>query len=123
MKLFSFPVFAIEKAIAKRMLSLVSPHKEWFVQRCFDALNGVDSTTLVEAQQINETAGNRNVGLVIETRPDEINPAELAWLRRLGVTKLQMGAQSLDDEILKLNRRGHTVAQTHQAVALLRAAP
>ena len=33
MKLFSFPVFAIEKAIAKRMLSLVSPHKEWFVQR------------------------------------------------------------------------------------------
>jgi len=97
-------------------------YQEWFVQRCFDALNGVDSTTLVEAQQINETAGNRNVGLVIETRPDEINPAELAWLRRLGVTKLQMGAQSLDDEILKLNRRGHTVAQTHQAVALLRAA-
>ena len=33
MKLFSFPVFAIEKAIAKRMLSLASPHKEWFAQR------------------------------------------------------------------------------------------
>jgi hypothetical protein len=33
MKLFSFPVFAVEKAIAKRMLSLQSPHKEWFVQR------------------------------------------------------------------------------------------
>ncbi len=97
-------------------------YQEWFVQRCFDALNGVDSTSLVEAQQINETAGSRNVGLVIETRPDEINPGELAWLRRLGVTKLQMGAQSLDDDILKLNRRGHSVEQTHQAVALLRAA-
>ncbi len=33
MKLFSFPVFAVEKAIAKRMLSLKSPHKEWFAQR------------------------------------------------------------------------------------------
>lgn len=33
MKLFSFPVFAVEKAIAKRMLSLQSPHKEWFAQR------------------------------------------------------------------------------------------
>ncbi len=33
MKLFSFPVFAVEKAIAKRMLSLEAPHKEWFAQR------------------------------------------------------------------------------------------
>ena len=97
-------------------------YQEWFVQRCFDALNGVDSTTLVEAQETNEIAASRNVGLVIETRPDEINLAELAWLRRLGVTKLQMGAQSLDEAILKLNRRGHTVVQTHQAAALLRAA-
>ena len=33
MKLFSFPAFAVEKAIAKRMLSLPAPHKEWFAQR------------------------------------------------------------------------------------------
>ncbi|MEY4977926.1 MAG: hypothetical protein RLZZ352_196 [Pseudomonadota bacterium] len=33
MKLFSFPVFAIEKAIAKRMLTLEPDHKEWFAQR------------------------------------------------------------------------------------------
>ena len=33
MKLFSFPVFAVEKAIAKRMLSLPAPHKDWFAQR------------------------------------------------------------------------------------------
>ena len=62
------------------------------------------------------------MGLVIETRPDEITPAELAWLRRLGVTKVQMGAQSLDERILALNQRGHTVLETQQACALLRAA-
>ncbi len=97
-------------------------YQEWFVRRCFEAMNGVDSATLEEAQQLNETAENRNVGLVIETRPDEITPNEIAWLRRLGVTKVQMGAQSLDDHILELNQRGHSAAQTLQACALLRAA-
>lgn len=96
-------------------------YQEWFVQRCFDAMNGVDSASLTEAQQLNETAAHRNVGLVIETRPDEITPKELAWLRYLGVTKVQMGAQSLDDRILELNQRGHTSAETLQAAALLRA--
>ena len=96
-------------------------YQEWFVLRCFDAMNEVDSANLAEAQQLNETAAHRNVGLVIETRPDEITPKELAWLRYLGVTKVQMGAQSLDDRILELNQRGHTVAETLQATALLRA--
>jgi elongator complex protein 3 len=38
------------------------------------------------------------------------------------VTKVQLGAQSLDDGILELNQRGHTVAHLRQAVALLRSA-
>ena len=97
-------------------------YQEWYIRRCFDALNGVESTTLEQAQELNETALSRNVGLVIETRPTDIKPAELVWLRKLGVTKLQMGAQSMDDEILSLNQRGHTVADTQRAVALLRAA-
>ena len=99
-------------------------YQEWFVKRCFDAMNGsadVESASLLEAQTLNETAPHRNVGLVIETRPDEINPKELVWLRTLGVTKVQMGAQSLDDRVLEMNKRGHSVAQTLQAVALLRA--
>lgn len=133
-------------------------YQEWFITRCFDALNGNEEkgqsepdeerkrkeesgereaknmkrgssmrlrfthqVSLAEVQRINETAAHRNVGLVIETRPDEITPDELAWLRYLGVTKVQMGAQSLDDEILTLNKRGHTVNELRQAMALLRA--
>ena len=97
-------------------------YQEWFIQRCFDAMNGFDSAGLAEAQSYNETAGHRNVGLVIETRPDHVNLRELAWLRHLGVTKVQMGAQSFDDRILDMNHRGHSVEETRQAVALLRAA-
>jgi len=108
-------------------------YQEWFVKRCFDAMNenGVKSLltfdsqrqeSLDSAQAINETAIHRNVGLVIETRPDEINADELRWLRHLGVTKVQMGAQSFDDHILEINKRGHDVESTRKATALLRAA-
>lgn len=97
-------------------------YQEWFVRRCLDALNEREAETLLEAQQLNETAPHRNVGLVIETRPDCITPEEVRRLRNLGVTKVQLGVQSLDDEILALNRRGHTVAQTRAAVRRLRLA-
>jgi elongator complex protein 3 len=97
-------------------------YQEWFVLRCLGALNGKPASNLTEAHTFNETALHRNVGLVIETRPDEITLPEIAWLRQLGVTKIQMGAQSMDDRILALNQRGHTVAETRRAVTLLRAA-
>jgi elongator complex protein 3 len=97
-------------------------YQEWFVQRCFDAMNERESGSLAEAQSINETGRHRNVGLVIETRPDEITAEEVKWLRYLGVTKVQMGAQSLDDRILKMNKRGHNVEATRRATTLLRAA-
>jgi elongator complex protein 3 len=97
-------------------------YQEWFVRRCLDALNGVEAHTLEEAQQLNEGTPHRNVGLVVETRPDRITPEEVCRLRWLGVTKVQLGAQSLDDDILALNRRGHTVAETRRAMGLLRLA-
>jgi elongator complex protein 3 len=97
-------------------------YQEWFVRRCFDALNESESETLEEAQRRNESASHRNVGLVIETRPDCVTPHEVRRLRELGVTKVQLGVQSLDDRILALNRRGHTVAETRAAIRRLRLA-
>jgi elongator complex protein 3 len=112
-------------------------YQEWFVKRCFDAMNETPlqlspfsekmggekvEGRFVEVQSSNESAAHRNVGLVIETRPDEITPDEIRWLRHLGVTKVQMGAQSLDDHILEMNKRGHDVECTRRATALLRAA-
>jgi elongator complex protein 3 len=112
-------------------------YQEWFVKRCFDAMNEIvhegrkenreeisagSVVDLPKAHTYNESAAHRNVGLVIETRPDEITPDEIRWLRTLGVTKVQMGAQSFDDHILEINRRGHDVECTRRAAALLRAA-
>ncbi len=102
-------------------------YQEWFVRRCFDAMNAVNPDdepgfeTLENAQNRNVESDHRNVGLVIETRPDLVTRESLRWYRTLGVTKVQMGAQSLDDRILKLNKRGHTARQTLEATARLRA--
>lgn len=97
-------------------------YQEWFIQRCLEALNERPARNLTEAQTTNETAHHRNVGLVVETRPDYIDNDELAWLRYLGVTKVQLGVQSLDDRILELNQRGHSVADSQRAAELLRSA-
>ncbi|HID07614.1 MAG TPA: radical SAM protein, partial [Armatimonadetes bacterium] len=97
-------------------------YQEWFVLRCLDALNEAESPTLEEAQRLNESATHRNVGLVVETRPDCITAEEVHRLRALGVTKVQLGVQSLDDRLLARNRRGHTVAETREAMQLLRLA-
>jgi elongator complex protein 3 len=97
-------------------------YQEWFVRRCLDAMNEAEAATLEEAQRLNESAPHRNVGLVVETRPDRITPQEVRRLRWLGVTKVQLGVQSLDDAILLRNKRGHTVANTRRAMRLLRLA-
>jgi len=122
-------------------------YQEWFIRRCFEAMNaGLPSSprdrvefsqqiqeinkslvepgmkTLAELQTINEESLHRNVGLVIETRPDNVTRDEIAWLRHLGVTKIQMGVQSLDNHILEINKRGHSVEESTRAVSLLRAA-
>jgi elongator complex protein 3 len=77
----------------------------------------------LEAAHIrNQDAHARCVGLSLETRPDEIDETAVRELRRLGATKIQIGLQSLDDDILERNQRGHDVATSRRAVALLRAA-
>ncbi|MBI3537151.1 MAG: tRNA uridine(34) 5-carboxymethylaminomethyl modification radical SAM/GNAT enzyme Elp3 [Chloroflexi bacterium] len=98
------------------------PHKyqEWFIRRCLDAMNGFESQTLRDAQRANESAEHRAVGLVVETRPDYVTLDEVRRMRSLGVTKVQLGVQSLDDEILARNKRGHGIAQVRRAVRLLR---
>ncbi len=77
---------------------------------------------LEAAHDYNEGAPCRVVGLVVETRPDHISAEEVLRIRRLGCTKVQIGFQSLNDDVLRANRRGHSVDSTRYAVRLLRKA-
>jgi len=82
-------------------------YQEWFVRRCFDAMNGRCSDTLGEAQAVNETAEHRCVGLTVETRPDVFDEKQIERAMRLGATRVELGVQILDDDILDAVERGH----------------
>lgn len=68
----------------------------------------------------NENAAHRVVGLVIETRPDLVSAESLTLMRRLGCTKVQIGIQTLDEDIMRANNRNTTRAQIARAFELLR---
>lgn len=89
-------------------------YQEWFVKRCFDALNGMDSETLEEAQDRNRTAMRRCVGMTVETRPDVFTPEQIERAMRLGATRVELGVQILDDDILKGVDRGHGTAEVRR---------
>lgn len=70
--------------------------------------------------ETNVTADHRVVGLVVETRPDALDVTSLKELRELGCTKIQMGIQSLDENIVMLNGRTFRKGAVEQALALSR---
>ncbi len=59
-------------------------------------------------------------GIRISTRPDYINQEILDILKKYGVTSIELGAQSMDDEVLEANKRGHTAQQVIDASDLIR---
>ena len=75
---------------------------------------------MAQAHAWNETAKRRIIGLTIETRPDYVNEAEIRQLREFGVTRVELGVQSLEDRVLALTNRDHTAEETAQATRLLR---
>lgn len=59
-------------------------------------------------------------GIRISTRPDAIDDEILMLLKKYGVSSIELGAQSMDDRVLKLNRRGHTANDVITASALIK---
>ncbi|OGF20547.1 hypothetical protein A2316_00340 [Candidatus Falkowbacteria bacterium RIFOXYB2_FULL_38_15] len=106
--------------------ALPPTYQKWFIKKCFDTANNIDSKikkktkNLAEAQKINETAKHRIIGITLETRPDFITPEEIRLMRELGCTRVELGVQSVYDSILQKNNRGHNVSKTIEATKLLK---
>ncbi|MDH4268764.1 MAG: tRNA uridine(34) 5-carboxymethylaminomethyl modification radical SAM/GNAT enzyme Elp3 [Dehalococcoidia bacterium] len=91
-----------------------------FIKDCYDALTGITSSSLQEAKKLNENTEHRCVGLCIETRPDFCGEEEIRRMLDFGTTRVELGVQTLDDEIHCLTKRGHGVAEVISATRLLR---
>ncbi|MEM5790646.1 MAG: tRNA uridine(34) 5-carboxymethylaminomethyl modification radical SAM/GNAT enzyme Elp3 [Candidatus Aenigmatarchaeota archaeon] len=93
-------------------------YQEWFIKRVFDALNEEESKSLEEAKKLNEKAKHRCVGLSVETRPDFCKEKHIDKLLEMGVTRVEIGAQSIFDDILKIANRGHKVKDIEDAIRM-----
>jgi histone acetyltransferase (RNA polymerase elongator complex component) len=60
--------------------------------------------------------------LRLSTRPDSVDAEAAFFLKRMGVTTVELGVQSMDDEVLTLSGRGHTAAEVEAALRALQAA-
>ncbi len=91
-----------------------------FVKGVYDGLNGEASPDLEAAQSMNESSASRCVGLTLESKPDWCRPQEVDLMLSYGVTRLEIGVQSLRDEVLRRSNRGHTVEDTVSAFQVAR---
>lgn len=86
----------------------------------FTAIDEKLQTELLEAAQPARADG-RIAGIRLSTRPDAIDGRILARLRHYGVETIELGAQSLSDEVLLRSGRGHTAAHVMEAARLVKA--
>jgi elongator complex protein 3 len=91
-----------------------------FIKGCYESLNGINSSSLEEARQLNEVAEHRCVGLCLETRPDFCGEDEIKSMLDFGATRVELGVQTLDDEVHRVTKRGHGVTEVISATRLLR---
>jgi len=104
----------------------LTDYQNWFIKKCFQAANEFEKKEKIEVQnlenlqKINEKAKSRIVGISIETRPDFINEKEILRLRKLGITMVELGIQTIFDDILEKCFRGHGKKETILATKLLK---
>ena len=128
------PIDKIEMIVIGGTWSFYHPaYQEEFLIGCYRACNDYGSSQdsrsetyddrieyLLKLQDENERAKCRIIGLSIETRPDYITDFEIERLRKLGVTKVEIGVQHLDDDVLKLTKRDMRVDRVKRATEKLR---
>lgn len=103
--------------------SQANSHKLTAISSLTDQSSIEELQAALEIEQTkNETSDHRIIGITLETRPDAIAPRTIAHMRRMGCTRIELGLQAPDDDILKLIKRGHTVQQFRDAMKLLREA-
>lgn len=92
-------------------------YQEQFFLRIFDAMNKTGSPSIAEAHRLNEIATSRCIGLTIETRPDQLSQEQISYLMSRGMTRVEIGVQTVFEEHMSRLERGHTVNDSVEATA------
>lgn len=90
-------------------MALDEDYRDYFVRRLHDALTGHTSQNVDEAVEYSEQSPVKCVGITIETRPDYCLKPHLSQMLRYGCTRLEIGVQSVFEDVARDTNRGHTV--------------
>ncbi|MFH0970219.1 MAG: tRNA uridine(34) 5-carboxymethylaminomethyl modification radical SAM/GNAT enzyme Elp3 [Candidatus Diapherotrites archaeon] len=103
-------------------LSMPQEYQFSFMKGCLDGITGKKHTTLHEAVHACETSQNRVIGITMETRPDVAKKENIQQMLTWGTTRVEMGVQTIDDEVLEKLNRQHTIQDTIDATQRLKEA-
>ncbi|RKP01005.1 hypothetical protein CXG81DRAFT_12539 [Caulochytrium protostelioides] len=90
-------------------MSLSESYRDWFIANLHDALSGHTSQDVDEAVRLSERSVTKCIGITIETRPDYCLRPHLSQMLRYGCTRLEVGVQSVFEDVARDTNRGHTV--------------
>ena len=99
-------------------MSLPIEYLDWFVRNLHDALSGASSSNVADAVAASEHSHTKCVGLTIETRPDYCLSPHLRQMLQYGCTRLEIGLQSVYEDVARDTNRGHTVAAVQKCFEL-----
>lgn len=91
-------------------MSLPYEYRDYFVRNLHDALSGHTSSNVEEAVMYSEQSTTKCIGMTIETRPDYCLVPHLRQMLSYGCTRLEIGLQSIYEDVARDTNRGHTAA-------------
>uniref|UniRef100_A0A8C9Z0W3 Elongator complex protein 3 n=1 Tax=Sander lucioperca TaxID=283035 RepID=A0A8C9Z0W3_SANLU len=90
-------------------MALAEEYRDYFIRNLHDALSGHTSNNVAEAVRYSERSNTKCVGITIETRPDYCLKRHLSDMLGYGCTRLEIGVQSVYEDVARDTNRGHTV--------------
>lgn len=90
-------------------MSLQKEYREDFIANLHNALSGFTGTDVDESVLYSQQSVTKCVGITIETRPDYCTETHLTDMLRYGCTRLEIGVQSVYEDVARDTNRGHTV--------------
>ncbi|NXJ10028.1 ELP3 protein, partial [Odontophorus gujanensis] len=90
-------------------MALPEDYRDYFIRNLHDALSGHTSNNVAEAVKYSERSLTKCVGITIETRPDYCLKRHLSDMLSYGCTRLEIGVQSVYEDVARDTNRGHTV--------------
>lgn len=92
----------------------------WFVIQCLNALSAMDTKSLEDAQRVAERASVRVSDITLETRPDYCKEEHVDFMLELGTTRVELGVQTIYNDIYEKINREHTVDDVAEATRIAR---